>query len=155
VTSLYWVTLDFDFGMDDPLCGDSAANIFLVDYHIKSTKDPAVDKTDIQVVRNTHFVPRPISLNDISASCAQESVVRQNTNMTKGVLWVSSRVINPGELSADKFCDWYENVHSTTSSLIPQMLIFNRYISNKSSDSTVSPALFAMRPCNPSLPRTQ
>ncbi|KAH7392223.1 hypothetical protein DE146DRAFT_581880, partial [Phaeosphaeria sp. MPI-PUGE-AT-0046c] len=31
--------------------------------------------------------------------------------MTKGVLWVSSRVTKPDKLSAEKFCDWYENIH--------------------------------------------
>ncbi|KAF2032161.1 hypothetical protein EK21DRAFT_99254 [Setomelanomma holmii] len=31
--------------------------------------------------------------------------------MAKGVLWVSSRVTKPDKLTADKFCDWYENTH--------------------------------------------
>lgn len=31
--------------------------------------------------------------------------------MTKGILWVSSRITRPEELSAEKFCEWYENVN--------------------------------------------
>ncbi|KAI4671817.1 uncharacterized protein J4E78_000314 [Alternaria triticimaculans] len=31
--------------------------------------------------------------------------------MAPGVLWVASRVVNPDKLSAEKFCDWYENEH--------------------------------------------
>ncbi|KAF1840078.1 uncharacterized protein K460DRAFT_296455 [Cucurbitaria berberidis CBS 394.84] len=31
--------------------------------------------------------------------------------MARGVLWVSSRVVNGERLADDKFCDWYENTH--------------------------------------------
>lgn len=31
--------------------------------------------------------------------------------MTKGVLWVRSRVVESERLSDDKFCEWYENTH--------------------------------------------
>ncbi|KAL5118709.1 hypothetical protein ACEQ8H_003386 [Pleosporales sp. CAS-2024a] len=31
--------------------------------------------------------------------------------MPPGILWVSSRIINPDKLSASKFCEWYEDMH--------------------------------------------
>lgn len=30
--------------------------------------------------------------------------------MPRGILWVSSRILNPDKLSAERLCDWYENV---------------------------------------------
>lgn len=44
--------------------------------------------------------------------------------MTKGVLWVSSRVTKPDKLSGEKFCDWYENV--TISNLSSTHLLAHR-----------------------------
>lgn len=31
-------------------------------------------------------------------------------SMAPGILWVSSRIVNPDKLEVEKFCDWYENV---------------------------------------------
>lgn len=44
---------------------------------------------------------------DVSNSRLQDII----QNMTKGILWVSSRVTQPSALSPQKFCKWYEDTH--------------------------------------------
>lgn len=78
--------------------------------------------------------------------------------MTKGILWVSSRITRPEELSAEKFCEWYENVNIPPIYLLYSTSPFHslrrkmskdvnccRSTSNKSSPSPASPAPYATR----------
>ncbi|KAH4936716.1 hypothetical protein HBI79_070640 [Parastagonospora nodorum] len=41
--------------------------------------------------------------------------------MTKGILWVSSRITQPDKLSPEKFCKWYEDVHIQEVLVLPSL----------------------------------
>ncbi|KAB2111776.1 hypothetical protein AG0111_0g1164 [Alternaria gaisen] len=47
--------------------------------------------------------------------------------MSRGVLWVSSRIVHPDKLSAEKFCDWYENTHAKEVLVLPGVPSAARY----------------------------
>ncbi|KAL1799614.1 hypothetical protein ACET3X_003651 [Alternaria dauci] len=47
--------------------------------------------------------------------------------MSRGVLWVSSRIVHPDKLSAEKFCDWYENTHVQEVLVLPGVPSAARY----------------------------
>lgn len=47
--------------------------------------------------------------------------------MTKGILWVSSRIVDEQKLSDDKFCDWYENIHIPDVHSLPGIPSATRY----------------------------
>lgn len=68
----------------------------------RANNKPAIHEDSIEITKS---IPRHLS-----------SLNRCNTfTMTKGILWVSSRITQPSSLTPESFCDWYENVIIQTS----------------------------------------
>lgn len=95
-------------------CGDTPANDFLNPYKNHGEPPQPLDHTCKIVSKALH------SIKHSSPQSTSKHEKKQDTIMTKGILWVSSRITQPNNLSAQKFCKWYEDVRHIHTHIPPE-----------------------------------